>query len=96
MPHNTSPSGFPAVKIAFDTSVPVSPDVTTLTFAPVAAVNASKIPSVGVNASYASSVTSFGVASVEVSDDAEEHADAVTTSIDVTITRVNFMRYLRG
>ena len=68
-PHNTSPSGFPAVKIDFDIKVPVSPDVTTFTFAPVAAVNASKIPSFGVNASYASNMTSFGVASVEGFED---------------------------
>jgi hypothetical protein len=31
-----------------------------------------------------------------VFDDAEEHADAATTSIDATTTRVNFMRCLRA
>jgi hypothetical protein len=84
------------VRIALETRTPESPPVTTFTVAPVAAVNASKIPSFGVNASYASSLISVGVASVEVSDEAEEHAVAVATSIDVTITRVNFRRYLRG
>ena len=62
-PHSTSPSGLPAVRIAFEMSDPESPPVTTFTFAPVCFSNASKIPSTGVKESYASSVTSPGVAS---------------------------------
>jgi hypothetical protein len=70
--------------------------VTTFTFAPVAAVNASKIPSCGVNASYASNVTSFGVASVEVFAVGEEHAEAMTTKIDAMSRREFFIGSLQG
>ena len=77
--------------MALETSTPESPPVTTFTFAPVAAVNASKIPSCGVNASYASSVTSFGVASVEVVDDVE-HAVTLTTKSVMRNARADFRR----
>ena len=90
-PHSTSPSGVPAVRIALEIRTPESPPVTTFTFAPVAAVNASKIPSCGVNASYASSVTSFGVASIELFDVEDEHAVMATTN-DVAIS-IRQLRY---
>ena len=61
------------MRIALETRTPESPPVMTLTVIPVSFVNSSKIPSSGVNASYAKRVTVAGFFST-FSDVEEVHA----------------------